>query len=303
MKLFLTCMTAACALGVAAPAAAQYVNANAGGTVGVENRIAQLETQIQAGVSAGSIDRTEAWRLRQELRQLQRSYSLYSRNGLTVQERTDLQTRFRNLRQNIRLADGGATDRYGNNNVYQGQRYDSRGRVDVNGMYDRNGNRIDAAVYGSNVYQGERYDSRGRVDVNGMYDRYGNRIDTSVYGSNVYQGQRYDSRGRIDPEGMYDRNGNRIPDAVYGQGGPYEEVCTDRGGIGGIIDDLFGTDQCGAGSLRVGQRVSSNLSAVPYEYRNQYRDGNGYYYRSDGRSIYQIDARTQTVIRVYDMNR
>ena len=277
MRLFLTCMTAACALGVAAPASAQYVNANAGGTVGVENRLAQLETRIQAGVSAGSIDRTEAWKLRQELRQLQRTYRLYARNGLTVQERTDLQTRFRDLRGDIRLADGGATwrddDRYGTN---------------------------------ANVYQGTRYDSSGRVDVNGMYDRNGNRIDTGVYGSNVYQGQRYDSRGRVDPNGMYDRTGNRIPDdGYYGQGGPYEPVCTSRGGIGGLIDDLFGADDaCDAGTgLRVGSRVSGNLGAVPYEYRNQYRDGDGYYYRSDGRSIYQIDARTQTVVRIHALKR
>src|SRR5688500_7566219 len=214
MRLFLTCMTAACALGVATPAAAQYVNANTGVGVGVgvENRLAQLETRIQAGVAAGSIDRTGAWRLRQEHRQLQRLYRQYSRNGLTVEERTDLQARFRDLRQDIRLADGGRTwrdgDRYGAT-VYQGTRYDSRGRVDPNGMYDRDGNRIpDSALYGSNVYQGKRYDSRGRVDPNGMYDRDGRRIpDSALYGSNVYQGQRYDSRGRIDPDGMYDRNG------------------------------------------------------------------------------------------------
>jgi hypothetical protein len=30
-----------------------------------------------------------------------------------------------------------------------------------------------------------------------------------------------------------------------------------------------------------------------------YRDGNGVYYRSDGRNIYQIDARTNVVTRVF----
>jgi hypothetical protein len=276
MRLFLTCMTAACALGVATPAAAQYVNANAGGAVGVENRLAQLESRIQAGVQAGSIDRTEAWRLRQEHRQLTRLYRQYSRNGLTVQERTDLQARFRDLRQDIRLADGGRTWRDG----------------------DR---------YGANVYQGTRYDSRGRVDPNGMYDRSGRRIpDNVLYGNNVYQGQRYDRDGDPDEDGMYDRYGNRLPDNVYGQGGPYEEVCdrNDRGGLGGLIDDLFGgDDDCRGVGLRVGQRVTGSLGAVPYEYRSQYRDGNGYYFRSDGRQIYQIDARTQTVVRIYSMNR
>ncbi len=42
---------------------------------------------------------------------------------------------------------------------------------------------------------------------------------------------------------------------------------------------------------------------MPYAYRNQYRDGSGVYYRSDGRNIYQIDARTQTVARIYPMTR
>jgi hypothetical protein len=42
---------------------------------------------------------------------------------------------------------------------------------------------------------------------------------------------------------------------------------------------------------------------VPYEYRSRYRDGNGVYYRSDGRQIYQIDARTQTVLRIYAIDR
>jgi hypothetical protein len=68
--------------------------------------------------------------------------------------------------------------------------------------------------------------------------------------------------------------------------------------LGGIIDSVLGR-----GSLAVGQRASGNLSALPYEYRNQYRDSNNVYFRTDGRQIYQIDARTQTVVRVHAMNR
>ena len=68
--------------------------------------------------------------------------------------------------------------------------------------------------------------------------------------------------------------------------------------LGQIIDRVTGN-----GGLRVGQQATANLGAVPYAYRAQYRDGNGAYYRSDGRQIYQIDARTHTVARVYAMNR
>jgi hypothetical protein len=69
-----------------------------------------------------------------------------------------------------------------------------------------------------------------------------------------------------------------------------------QGGIAGVIGQLLGV-----GGLQVGQRVSGNLYGVPTQYQNQYRDGNGVYYRSDGRRIYQIDARNDTVIRIFAM--
>jgi hypothetical protein len=216
MKRFLT-MTALCALGIAAPASAQYVNVNAGGTAGVYNRIAQLETALQADIRAGVIDRREAYTLQRQMRDLRVTADLYGRNGFSQRERMDLQARFRTVRQNLRLADNGRLDRYG--------------------------------------YRDDNWNSRD-----------------------------------------WDNGG------YYGQGGPYEEAYTDtcvrRGGIAGVIDNIVG-----AGCLRVGMRATSNLNAVPYDYRYRYRDGNGVYYRSDGRSIYEIDARTNTIVRVYDMNR
>ena len=268
MKILLASMTAACALAVATPASAQYVNSNAGGTVAFENRIAQIETRIQAGIRSGEIDRVEAANLRAELRSLRQTYRVYARNGLTQTERAALQARVRDLRQDIRFADGG--------------------------RYDRNGNRVDGGVYA-----GQRYDRNGNPDNDGNYDRFGNRINVGVYA-----GTRYDSRGRVDPNGMYDRYGNRID--VYGQGGPYEPVeqyCNDRGGIAGIFDDIFGGDDNCDNGLRVGARASGNLGAVPSAYRYRYRDGNGVYYRSDGRQIYQIDARTNTILRIYTIDR
>lgn len=215
MKRFLT-LTALCALGVAAPATAQYVNVNAGGTAGVYNRIAQLETALQADIRAGVINRSEEYTLRRQLSDLRRTANLYARNGFSQRERMDLQSRFRTVRHNMRIADNGRLDRYGyNNDVWTERDWDSR---------------------------------------------------------------------------------------YYGQGGPYEEVysdtCVRRGGIAGLIDNIVGD-----GCLRVGMRANNNLYAVPYEHRYRYRDGNGVYYRSDGRSIYEIDARTNTIVRIYDTNR
>lgn len=216
MKKVLLSMAAVGAIAVAAPSMAQYgtANVNAGGGMGIENRIARLDARINAGVQAGTIDRTEARTLRLQLRDIRQRERQYSRNGLSQQERADLQQRVRNFRDQLRLADGGRTDRYGS---------------------------------------------------------------------------------------------NWNDDGYYGQGGPYEAVDCDNNngsGLGGIIDSIFGgggNDNCVTG-LRVGQRVTGNLGAVPWQYRNQFRDGGGVYYRSDGRAVYQIDARTHTVLRIYDMD-
>lgn len=101
----------------------------------------------------------------------------------------------------------------------------------------------------------------------------------------------------------YERWATYDNEGYYGQGGPLEEVsdyyCERRTGIGGVFDSVLGTQSC----YRVGERVSNNLGYVPSEYRDVYRDGNGVYYRSDGRAIYQIDARTNTVLRAYSINR
>jgi hypothetical protein len=114
---------------------------------------------------------------------------------------------------------------------------------------------------------------------------------------------------RVADNGRYDRD-NRFGnwndpywnDGYYGQGGPYEPaydvVCETRGGIGGVVDSVLGRENCY--SLRVGSRATGNLYSVPSQYRYRYRDGNGVYYRSDGRAIYEIDARTNTVLRIYD---
>jgi hypothetical protein len=323
MKKILLSMAAVGALAAAAPAAAQYSNVNAGGAVGISNRIANLETQIDAGIRSGSIDRNEASRLRSELWEIRRLERRYSSNGLSVQERSDLQARIRDLRQDIRLAGGGSMGNQYGNSYDDGIRYDRYGRRDDrNGEYDRNGNRIGRAdvrsdQYGNRYDDGIRYDRYGRRDDrNGEYDRNGNRIGradsrSDQYGNRYDDGIRYDRYGRRDDRnGEYDRNGNRIGragDGYYGRGGPYEnedvyDDCRTRGGIGGVLDNVLGRNNCGT-TLRVGARASGDLRALPSEYRYRYRDGNGVYYRHDGRSIYEIDARTNVIVRIYPMDR
>jgi len=213
------------AFAAAAPAAAQYYAPQRySGQVGIDNsydvRIAQLQSRLDAGVQAGTIDPREAWRLRREMTDLARLEQRYSYNGLTESERYDLQRRLRAVRQDMRVADNGGWDRY------------------------------------------ERYG----------YD------DRSYYGPSAGAGAGYYGQG-----GPY-----------YGQGGPYEEVvCEQRSGVGGLIDNIFGPN-----CFRVGDRAPSNLYGVPSQYRGTYRDNSSIYYRSDGRAVYGIDARTNTVVSV-----
>jgi hypothetical protein len=145
-------------------------------------------------------------------------------------------------------------------------------------------------------------DSYDRDDRDG---RYGNRDVDSRYDRN---NDGWDDRdgnrdGRWDVDSRYDGNRDGYDDRDHNRDGRWDNdegyQQTNNGGIvGQILDRVTGNN-----GLRVGQRASADLGAVPYAYRSQYRDGNGVYYRSDGRQIYQIDARNDTVVRIYAMNR
>jgi len=140
-------------------------------------------------------------------------------------------------------------------------------------------------------------------DGDGRYGR-----DEDRYGRDSYDrdDDGWDDRdGRRDVDARYDSNRDGWDDRDHDRDGRWEndrgygrEEVEDRGVVGQIIDRVTGT-----GGLRVGQRASADLGALPHAYRNQYRDGDGAYYRSDGRRIYLIDARTRTVLRIYAMNR
>lgn len=109
---------------------------------------------------------------------------------------------------------------------------------------------------------------------------------------------RYDDRdGDRDNGRGYDRDDSRYEDD--GDDDRYPEP-EQRGGLGGVIDGVLGRNPA---TLEVGQRAPSDLYGVPDEYRDRYRDTDQSYYRSDGRQIYQIDARTRAVVRIHAMNR
>jgi hypothetical protein len=261
-----------------------YGNVNANAGVGVQNRIVQLETRLNAGVQAGSIDRNEARTLRQQIRQLRQMEMQYSANGLTQQERSTLQQRIRSVRDQLRTAYG------------RGYAYDDSG-------WDNYGN-----AYGTNTVRTDQY-GRPLGNNSVTYDQYGRAVANN--------GVAYDQYGR--PVGnssvTYDQYGRPIQNGYYGQGGPYEPVPQNNGaggvlgsvlgsvvgggsGVGGILGTILGN-----GGLRSGDVITNTIGSVLSRgttYGSQYQDNSNVYYRSDGQRVYEIDARTNRVIRVYN---
>jgi len=99
MKKIVMTLAALSTLSIAVPAAAQYRGGN------LDNRIENLQDQIQAGVRRGTISRNEAQPLRTRLRNLTRLERQFSRGGFSRREQDILQQRIRNLRQQIRHAE------------------------------------------------------------------------------------------------------------------------------------------------------------------------------------------------------
>jgi len=274
-KLWVT-MTALTALAVTTPAAAQSWRSGAA----IQVRVHQLETRLDAGLRRGTIPRSQAPRLRSQAQQLRQLEARYRIGGLSSRERADLQMRIDNLDAQIRYA-----ERWG-------YRYENRGWSDRNndGWDDRDANRDGA------------WDVDRRYDRNddGWDDRDTNRDgrwDNDQYGRD---GRWDDGSTDRDDDGWDDRDRNRDGRLDYDPS--YQRDYDD--GRGGYYDRDDRADDLDIGAaLRVGVRAPAGLSPVPPEYRTRYRDGNGVYYRYDDGNIYQIDARTNVILRVYSLNR
>jgi len=93
----------AAALGLVAAATPIAASAQ-GGWRPIAQRQATLERRIDQGVRSGRLNRPEARRIQAELRQLDRLEGQYLRsNGLSVNERRDLDRRYDALSQRVRF--------------------------------------------------------------------------------------------------------------------------------------------------------------------------------------------------------
>lgn len=122
MKQTLLSIATVAALGLSTSATAQYSDrrptSDSGRSIGgagaadMSARIEQLQVRVRTGVQNGTITRPEAATLRQQIRQLYQLESQYSANGFSRQETADLQDEYRDVRQQVRVAE--AASQYDN---------------------------------------------------------------------------------------------------------------------------------------------------------------------------------------------
>jgi hypothetical protein len=278
MKFILTLAALPAATMAVGANAQTYINTN--GVAGIQTRIANLEARLNAGAQMGAFSRREYESLSDRLGELRDMEQEFSYNGLSHSELRKLQSEVRSLRDQMRSAGGrGWANRYG---------WTDR---------DLEGYNAYGSGYGNATV---RYDPYGRQ--NGVvYDQYGRVIQNN--------GVAYDQYGRPV-----------VTNGYYGQGGPYEPVYTPRnsnGGIGGVLGSVLGGAMgrgggmggvlgsiLGGRSLGVGDVITSAIGSVlrgGSSYGTQYRDNNSTYFRSDGERVYEIDARTNQVVRIHPL--
>jgi hypothetical protein len=147
-----------------------------------------------------------------------------------------------------------------------------------------------AAAYQGNYQYGAAYPNQGYA-----YDRYGRGIPAPAYG--------------------YDQYGRAVQSGYYGQGGPYVAYpqSSNNGVLGNVLGGVLGGGGSGIGGnilgsilgnggLRIGDVITGVLgSALGGVSSSRYQDRNDVYFRTDGQRVYEIDARTNQVIRIHPM--
>ena len=194
----------------------------------------------------------------------------------------------------------------GYSNQYDQGRYPSQYGQDVSFDARINGleARLDAGLRQGTIDRREAWRLRRQLgELQRLEQRYSINGFTRFERDDLQQRLRaFRQDVRVADNGSYDRYDRGLDDDRYtGRGGPYEDVvvCERRGGVAGFIDRLVDNRDC----FTVGERVTFDLDPVPYNYRSRYRDGRDIYYRSDGRTVYGIDARTNTVVEVHRIPR
>lgn len=123
---------------------------------------------------------------------------------------------------------------------------------------------------------------------------------------------RFDNDDRASWEARYDSEHRAAWDERYAnerrtawesgrQGGMRSD---NRFGVGVRGNDRFESSDRGdrfAGDVRIGQRASTRMVALPDQYRSEFRDSDQVYYRYDSERVYEIDRRSNLVVRLFDL--
>lgn len=238
MKNVIYALAAVSGLAIAAPAAAQYpypsqsypsqsypsrndpyqrsypynANTQVDFEARFDERLDQFQERLDAGIRAGQIDRTEARNLRVQIRSLTRLEQQYAYDGITQQERMDLMQRMRTLRQDFRVADGGAYDRnsrYGANDDFYNERYSGQG-----GPYDADGDGWDDRDCDRDGDIDARDCVAPRSGLGGLIDSVlgtsGLQVGQRVSGNLYAVPSQYRDRYRDDSRYYYRSDGRRI---------------------------------------------------------------------------------------------
>ena len=298
--------------------ASAQTSANSGGAVGVHSRIADLEARFDAGLRAGAFTSAERNNIDRQLRDLRSLERSYSSNGLSFAERRALQQRIGTLQDQLRTAGrANGADRYGWNDG----EFDTRAGASTTGVNRAYGRQVPNRTVS--------YDRYGRpIESNDVvYDRYGRPIATSEvvydrYGRPITNGGGYGQGGAYEPAQRRNGVGNvlggvlgsvvggsrgaggvlgNVVGGSRGAGGVLGSVLGGGGGVGGILGSILGR-----GGLRRGDVITGAIGSVlgnAVGFGPQFSDTDNVYYRSDGQRVYEIDARTNTVMRVVPVQR
>ena len=188
----LTILAAASVLALSAGAA------SAQGWTSINQRQANLDARIDAGVRSGDLTRQEAVGLRGDFRAVSNLEATYRRDGLSTWERTDLDRRFDALSNRIRFERNDRQDRNGGNgwqNINQRQANLDR-RIDQ-GLRNGKISRAEAvrlrADFRTIARLENRYRANGlstweRADLDRRFDTLSARIRFEANDSNRYGG-------------------------------------------------------------------------------------------------------------------
>ena len=188
MKTF-TILAAASVLALSAGAA------SAQGWMSINQRQANLDARIDAGVRSGDLTRQEAVTLRGDFRAVSNLEATYRRNGLSNWERTDLDRRFDALSNRIRFERHDRDDRQGNGWMNINQRQANLDRRIDQGI--RTGKITRAEAYRlradfqtiarlENRYRANGLSNWERADLDRRFDTLSARIRIEANDSNRY---------------------------------------------------------------------------------------------------------------------